>query len=306
MKVLAPNVIVALKEALTNIYWYKGDLKTFLMDAVRVPEILARMDWQAPKRETAHSIVELLRRNEDRFHAVLVKLVQDVATVSDFSHLERVIDGGAEKAQRARETVQALRTYAQPLLDSATEKDASEARKQRTLQEIIRRHGIESKIAEMKTHFYSAISAVSPQQRGFALEKFLRQLFELFDMDPKASFRIVGEQIDGAFSYDGTDYLMEAKWEKGLIAAEALDIFDAKVRRKLENTLGLFLAINGFAPTGLEAFSRSRPQIILMDGADLTAILESRISLPELLFRKKRHASETGEIYLSATRIVYS
>ena len=41
MKVLAPNVIVSLKDALVHIYWYKNDLKTFLIDAIREPEILS-------------------------------------------------------------------------------------------------------------------------------------------------------------------------------------------------------------------------------------------------------------------------
>ena len=28
--------------------------------------------------------------------------------------------------------------------------------------------------------------------------------FALFDLDPEAAFRILGEQIDGAFTFDGT------------------------------------------------------------------------------------------------------
>jgi len=41
-----------------------------------------------------------------------------------------------------------------------------------------------------------------------------------------------------------------------------------------------------------------------MDGADLNAILEGRIDLPHLLFRKRRHAAETGQIYLSINKIL--
>jgi hypothetical protein len=65
-------------------------------------------------------------------------------------------------------------------------------------------------------------------------------LFELFDLDPKASFRNTGEQIDGAFSLEGTDFLFEAKWRQDPSAASDLDAFAAKIRRKLENTLGVF------------------------------------------------------------------
>jgi hypothetical protein len=51
------------------------------------------------------------------------------------------------------------------------------------------------------------------------------QLFEVFDLDPKASFRITEEQIDGAFTFDMTDYLFEAKWQKNTTSIEDLDFF---------------------------------------------------------------------------------
>jgi hypothetical protein len=34
-----------------------------------------------------------------------------------------------------------------------------------------------------------------------------------------------------------------------------------------------------------------------MDGADMMAVLENRIDLKDLLFRKRRHASDTGDIF---------
>lgn len=38
--------------------------------------------------------------------------------------------------------------------------------------------------------------------------------------------------------------------------------------------------------------------MVLMDGEDLYAVLEGRIPLPEVLHRKRRHASQTGDIYI--------
>jgi hypothetical protein len=35
-----------------------------------------------------------------------------------------------------------------------------------------------------------------------------------------------------------------------------------------------------------------------MDGSDIMAVLDGRIELPELLKRKRRHAAQTGEIYM--------
>lgn len=38
--------------------------------------------------------------------------------------------------------------------------------------------------------------------------------------------------------------------------------------------------------------------MLLMDGADLMAVLDNRIPLPDMLLRKRRHAAQTGEIFL--------
>ena len=100
------------------------------------------------------------------------------------------------------------------------------------------------------------------------------------------------------FALEGTDYLFEAKWQKDLVGVQDLDAFSSKVQRKLDNTLGVFLSMNGFSPDGITAHSTGRPSVILMDGADLMAVLEERIDFVTLLLRKKRHAAQTGNIFL--------
>lgn len=58
------------------------------------------------------------------------------------------------------------------------------------------------------------------------------------------------------------------------------------------------LAPNGaFAPT-----SSDLRCLILMDGMDLNAILTDRITLDDLLYGKRHHASETGNIYLNVNK----
>ena len=163
---------------------------------------------------------------------------------------------------------------------------------------------VRQRLGEIKNRYMALVTSPNPQQRGFDLEKVMYDLFELFDLDPKASFRNVGEQIDGAFALEGTDYLFEAKWQAELIAAKDLDGFAAKVDRKLDNTLGVFLAINGFSEDGVKVYASRRANILLMDGADLMAVLEERIDFVSLVLRKKRHAAQTGDIYLRIHQIL--
>jgi hypothetical protein len=44
--------------------------------------------------------------------------------------------------------------------------------------------------------------------------------------------------------------------------------------------------------------------MILLDGADLMAVLEERIDFVSLLLRKKRHAARTGSIYINVNQIL--
>lgn len=49
------------------------------------------------------------------------------------------------------------------------------------------------------------------RKRGFELERVMYDLFGLFDLDPKASVRITGEQIDGAFTI--SVFRHDADWD---------------------------------------------------------------------------------------------
>jgi hypothetical protein len=61
-----------------------------------------------------------------------------------------------------------------------------------------------------------ALTAMNAQERGFAFEKFLSDLFALYELDPCRSFRLIGEQIDGSFEMPPETFLLEAKWQATL------------------------------------------------------------------------------------------
>lgn len=120
---MAPAALNALKQALTDVYWYKSDLHSFLTATLSRPEILAAVNWEDYKRNIVASVVDRLARNQDLFLADLVRLMTEVARIEDYSHLER-LDDGKTKATKARQAVAALRKY----IGSPAEKDAEEER----------------------------------------------------------------------------------------------------------------------------------------------------------------------------------
>lgn len=256
---------------------------------------MSNVNWDDYKRNIVDKLVETLVRNENRYQDELLRLFTAVSVIDDFSHLEH-LDGGKEKAARAHKAIQALKKYTPGYQVLWEEKQQTEERRSTYAAELEKKSLFCSKLDELKKEYSQLVVSNKPQERGYRLELLLSQLFDLFDLDPKASFKIEGEQIDGAFTFEGIDFLFEAKWQNELTRANALDVLASKVQRKLDNTLGLFLSINGFSPDGINAHSSGRRLIILMDGSDIMAVLEGRIDLQELMRRKKRHAAQTGSI----------
>jgi hypothetical protein len=64
--------------------------------------------------------------------------------------------------------------------------------------------------------------------------------------------------------------------------------------------------MNGFTERAISNNHKHRPNVLLLDGGDLAAVLERAIDLPELISKKKIHAAQTGEIMVSAFQLVYS
>jgi hypothetical protein len=82
--------------------------------------------------------------------------------------------------------------------------------------------------------------------------------------------------------------------------APSLDSFSKKVERKLENTLDLFLALEGYTEEGLAAFRGGRPAVIFMDDEGVALALQGWIDFRELLKQEIRHATQTGNPNLRA------
>lgn len=141
-----------------------------------------------------------------------------------------------------------------------------------------------------------AIWDFTPQMRGYAFERFLRDTFDLFNLKPRGSFRIRGEQIDGSFDLSGHTYLLEAKWEAKPTPAADLHIFEGKLGEKAAWSRGLFVSYVGFSEDGLHAFGRGK-RLICMSGEDFDEMFARELPIDEVINRKARRFAETGNPY---------
>lgn len=299
---LSPAAVLALKEALCSAYWYKNDLRDFLKLCLGDSSLLPLLEWSNYKRQIVSDLVDMMIQNPEKFTGDLTRLCYEVCKISNFNHLKSLDDGDA-KVRRAKAAISELKKMVESHQDDEKEREEIKKRQKVAAERLQKNQAVRAKLEEIRNRYLGLFGATPAQARGYELEKIMYDIFELFDLDPKASFKNLGEQIDGAFSLEGTEYLFEAKWQQQLCDKADLSVFSEKVRTKLENTLGVFLSVNSFSSEGVQAHQAGGAAIILLDGGDLMAVLDERIDFISLLLRKKRHAAQTGNIYLPYLKI---
>ena len=149
------------------------------------------------------------------------------------------------------------------------------------------------------------VSTMNPQARGYALEKFLKDVFDAYGLSARASFRLKGEQIDGSFVLGEQTYLLEARWRNAKVDVETLRAFNAKVEHKASWSRGLIISQSGFTADGLHAFGPGK-SIVCMDGLDLHQVLSAPLDFGEVIALKVRRAAETGIAFLPVRNLSIS
>jgi len=144
----------------------------------------------------------------------------------------------------------------------------------------------------------------TPQSRGFAFEKYLQSLFDINGLEPRGSFKITGEQIDGSFTLRNEVYLLEAKWTNKPIDKAGLVVFNEKVSSKSAFTRGVFISFAGYTPEALSTFASGRTiSIILITVQELAIVLFRKMDLKDFLWRKVRALAEEGNFNKSVFEI---
>jgi hypothetical protein len=236
--------------------------------------------------------------NQNLFQKDLLHLLREVGNFEDFSHLAYWDkDKGGQLTRRAQEAVAKLRLQTKGYFDAIEEVMNSEHVRNINREKIQNTISFTEKLRHLHNDFLIIATNTNAQARGYQLEKLLTELFHLFDLEAKGPYKITGEQIDGSFSFDSQDYLLEAKWQKKPVDAGELYKFGTKIDGKFKSTVGLFISLDGFSTDCTKTSSNIIKSMILMDGQDLMMVLDGRIRLNDLIMIKRRHASDTGEIY---------
>lgn len=294
----------ALRDALPAIVWYKRSFNNYLRTAFRAnPAVLSGIDFTLPKREVADEVVDRLMSDESAYQDVTLRLMLEVASMKSFPELQNHEDG-EHLVMKATAAVELLREHTAAHESLMVERQRIEAEREAYAQHAEVQRRFADELAALLSDFLrlEAMPMDSARERGLAFEPFLNRLFGLFDLEPRLAYSLEHEQIDGAFTFDTDDYVIEAKWREKKVSRNEADTFDKKVERKGKNAVGLLVSIKGFAPDAVAVHSQHGAKFITMDGADLFAVLSGQIRLEDVLARKKRHVNETGECYFPVSQ----
>lgn len=297
-KKLSPVLIELIQDACCKVFWYKKDLLRFLR-LHKIPDNNFYLLDSMTKAEFLGVLFCALNKNDSQ-HVSIYNIGVDIINMSSFPCLEK-IENSEIRIKDAQKSIQNLKPHIEKIKNIFSDEEHKKAR--RLVEEKLRieRSLFLGKLETLSKELMSlSTTQLGTQQGGYSFEKWLYNLFILFDLETRKSYKeSSGRQIDMAFSLDGQNYIVEAKFTKSQISVSDVDIFNGKLKKLADGTKGFIISISGFEKSALMSASSDRSWILMMDHSHIfSLILNDRISLPDVLKRIIRNASQVGSSYL--------
>jgi Restriction endonuclease len=294
---MSTRVSYALQEAVVQacgtVFWYKRPLIALLVRAGVPRQLIAKYE-EASKFIMVREILAELDARGGAGSRVQHQLARELAAMRTVSDPDR-----QEEGLKALANLRAIAKQEGLIEDEDRAARARVKQHRATVEERHRAAEARSRgLAELREIYMTlATREDEAQRRGYELEPLLGRLFKLHDISYEPPYRKgTVEQTDGFFTFNGFQYLIEARWRKDAPNLAEMTAFSGKIKRKIESTRGLFVSVAGFRREVIDEAS-GLLNLILMDGQDLALILEGRISLIEALQLKLDKAAQQGILF---------
>jgi hypothetical protein len=290
------EIEVQIKRGISNLYWYKEDLrKAWLRSGVekkvcdRLFNLKNDKGEKLSKRELMDSLYAELRTYEYNKRLEIsrnfVRLLVEHSNFVPLSDGHR-IDIAETCALKLKQIIDDQRKQSE--YNQQIKRRAKEAKKV----------NYDSELAKIREQFLDA-EKLTPQQKGYELEKIFPQLMRISGIPVEDSFKIIGEQIDGAIKYDGNYYLIELKWTKNQSAHQEVSSLYVKVEGKM-GARGLFISMNGYSKEIVESLPKGKEiKVLFLDGMHIANVIFGNYTFQELMEHAISQASLKSNIYCS-------
>jgi len=302
-KKLSPTFIELTQDACLKAFWRRRALRLFMQHHKIAEAKLASWHEGEAKRDFLHRLFqELLQVDDLSGHAVILEMARSLAEMRHFPDLENWEDS-SEKIADAHKAVARLRSEVNKLnkqVRDTRERERLRKEAQINQQKVIADNKSLQKLSDSLTEL---VPKQGTQEGGYAFEQWFYDLTGFIDIIARPPYHSEGRQIDGSLTLDGTTFLIETKFTSQQSGVPDVDTFMMKIIRKADNTMGILISMAGFSSVAIKEASRDRTPMLLMDFSHFyNLILSDQMSLPDVIRRIKRHASQTGEAFLSVDK----
>jgi hypothetical protein len=296
MTPLPYEILQAMIQCFGKAFHYKDNLTAFFLSC-GVPHGLNEKHREQAKFVWGRNVLSEIGQSESGC-LVQRRILTELCKLRDLPDMD---------ASDRNAGLDALRTLKRLALDQKLYFEETRGReKGRSLQNEARQKIVQERkrtLERLRESFNNAVISDNRQQAGYSLEDLLKELFAVFEIEYRKSYRTGTQQIDGHFRFEGFDYLVEAKWRKDMPTESEIGGFKQKVDTKIESTRGLFVSVQGFRSEVAAQFNGRGANIILIDGSHLVQILEGRHDLRDILRTIISKAAQEGLAYTSAASL---
>ncbi len=295
---LTPHYISLVYEACLRSFWRRKALAKFLRQCNISAEFLQNWAPDESKRDVLDRLFLRLPKS-DKGRSALVRMAGFLMEQESFPDLNNWEDSDV-KLKEAHDAVSKLRRYhsrQQEELRSEEDKVAA----QRSFAEL-QRQATQSQqtLRGLNDRLNSLARSLGEQKAGYDFQEWFFELLDFSELSNRKPYVHRGRQIDGSLTVSGTTYLVELKFTREQAGATDIDSFYKKITTKADNTMGVMVSISGYSSIAKQEASGQRTPMLLLDHNHLYMVLGGIIGLGDLVDRVRRHASQTGEAYLSA------
>jgi hypothetical protein len=296
--IIPPHYLELVADAALKSYWRKRALRLFLRRCGVTENFLATWQSDESKRDLLYRLFPKLEESGNSGLRLVHRMADSLIQQASFPDLVGWEDS-VQKIADATAAVGALRTYRETQhAEAAGEKEKAEARDRaaKIAAEIKART---DDLAKLETELEEIAKGLGTTEAGYSFQVWFYKLADFFEVENRKPYISAGRQIDGSITVEGTTYLVELKFTREQSSSTDIDSLHKKVSGKADNTMGVMFSISAYSSVAITEASGPKCLLLLFDHAHIYMLLRGGVTLQELISRVRRHASQTGEAYLS-------
>lgn len=297
---LPSHFIDLVQDALLKSFWRKNSLLVFLRRHRISENYLAGWQETETKRTFLSRLLPRLEAHQ-KGSQILKQMAVSLTDQVSFPDLVGWEDAD-DKQRAAREAVDALKRYLKLHSEKAGELKAQEEIKRIARERLEKDIANRTTLEKLADRLKRLALEMGTQDAGYAFQDWFYDLVTFSETLHRRPYVTGGRQIDGSVTVEGTTYLTELKFTAEQASAPDVDTFLTKVNDKADNTMGIMVSMSGYSRVAIDQASGRKTPLILMDYSHIYLILGGGWTLPEVVTRLRRHASQTGESFLPTDR----